>query len=120
MVEQGATEDSMTKPRFIWAFDFGQVMQTLATVIPIASLVWYMAASNAEMRRDIATLQAREASYAPKVDALAKSNDVQDERIGNIADAVRGIQRVNAEMLSQIGGVREDLAGIKARIAVPR
>lgn len=114
MVDLGS-DDTGARPRFIWAFDFGQVMQTLGTIIPIASMVWYMAASNAEMRRDLLALQTSAAIYAPRVDALTKSQDVQDERIGNITDSVRAGQRTSSEILTQIGGLREDMAGLKAR-----
>lgn len=110
---------TVTKPRFVWSFDFGQVLQTATFLIAVGGLVWYQASTTAEMRRDITSLQALAAVSGPRIEAHAAADNVQNERIANLSDAVRDIRKVNAEMLTQMGGVREDLAGIKARLGVP-
>lgn len=110
---------TVPKPRFVWSFDFGQVLQTGTFLVVVGGLVWYQASTTAEMRRDITQLQAATAVSSPKIEAHAAADNVQNERIANLSDAVRDIRKVNAEMLTQMGGVREDLAGIKARLGVP-
>ena len=34
---------TVTKPRFVWSFDFGQVLQTATFLIAVGGLVWYQA-----------------------------------------------------------------------------
>lgn len=113
-------ETSMHKPRFVWSFDFGQILQVFSIMIPLGGGLWYQAATQAaaqaEMRRDILSLQASAAAYFPRVETQAQSDNVQNERIGNLSDAVRDIRKTNSEILTQMGGVREDLAGIKGRL----
>lgn len=41
---------------------------------------------------------------------------MQDERIQNLSSAVQDIRKTNSDLLSQLGKVREDVAGIKATI----
>lgn len=109
-------ESSMHKPRFVWSFDFGQILQVVSLMIPLGGILWYQSTIQAEMRRDILTLQASAAAYFPRVETQAQSDNVQNERIGNLSDAVRDIRKTNSEILTQMGGVREDLAGIKGRL----
>ena len=111
-----SSDDAGLRPRFVWAFDLGQENAGHGAIIPIASMVRYMAAANAEMRRDLSALQASAAIFGPRMDALTKSQDVQDERIGNIADAVRASQRAQSETLMQIGGSREVVDAIRPRL----
>ena len=106
----------LQKPRFDWTFNFGHLLQTAGTLVGIGALIWQLAQNQAEMRRDIVSLQAQATKYVPMVEAFAQSQSVQDERIGSLSSAVQDIRKTNGELLSQFGAVREDLAGIKARI----
>jgi hypothetical protein len=48
--------------------------------------------------------------------ANARGSIIQDERIGNLSSAKQDIRKTNLEMLVQLGAVREDIAGIKAKM----
>jgi hypothetical protein len=50
------------------------------------------------------------------VQELARGSIIQDERIGNLSSAMQDIRKTNLEMLVQLGAVREDIAGIKAKM----
>jgi len=119
-VDTMSEEASMHKPRFVWSFDFGQILNIVSLILTVSGALWYQAsthaAAQAEMRRDILNLQANAAMYFPRVEIQAQSDNVQNERIGNLSDAVRDIRKTNSEILTQMGGVREDLAGIKGRL----
>lgn len=73
-----------------------------------------------------ASIAQRNALYEPKIEALQTQylaldggNRVQDNRIENLAIANREINRNMTEILSRLATIREDIAGIKASIAVP-
>jgi hypothetical protein len=54
--------------------------------------------------------------YEALVQELARGHIIQDERIGNLSSAMQDIRKTNSEMLVQLGAVREDIAGIKAKM----
>lgn len=54
--------------------------------------------------------------YAPLISAVVNSNNVQDERISNLAVALMEIRKTNSEISSKLANISEDLAGIKAQL----
>lgn len=109
----------VAKPRFDTTINYGHILQTVTLVITLIGGIGYISALAAEFRKDLAVIEARAARYIPVVDSLAASQSVQDERIGNLSDAVKDIRRTNSEVLTQLGGIREDMASVKARMGLP-
>jgi len=57
--------------------------------------------------------------YAPLISAVVNSNNVQDERISNLAVALMEMRKTNSEISSKLASISEDLAGIKAQLRMP-
>lgn len=56
--------------------------------------------------------------YAPLISAVVNSNNIQDERISNLAVALMEMRKTNSEISAKLASISEDLAGIKARLNV--
>lgn len=100
-----------------------------AGLIIIATAIWTTRGSDLEKigTRMAAAERTREA-YVPRVDALVAANQLQDERISAMSEAIRQIRQVDdvrdaaqakavSDILTKLGDIREDLATIKATIA---
>lgn len=110
--------DPMKHVRFEWTVNAGQVLQMGALMLSIGSGVWWVSAKYTALDNDVRASKERALIYAPRVDALVQSQTIQDERIGNLATGLQEVRKANAEVLLQLGGVREDLAGIKSQLGV--
>ena len=115
-----ATATTIGGARFDWTISLGQTLQALTMLGSVTAAAWHFSTSQADARRDIDNLIARVAIYGPKVEALQQSNNVQDERIQNLSTGVAEIRRGNAETNSILGTIREDLAGVRAKLGVER
>lgn len=56
--------------------------------------------------------------YAPLISAMVNSNNVQDERISNLATAIIEMRKANSEISAKLASISEDLAGIKAQLRI--
>lgn len=108
------------RPKFDWSFNFGQVIQVLTLFITLGGGAIYQVTVQTEMRKDIEAAKARALIYAPRVDTILASDTVQNERIGNLVEAVREIRKSNNEVLIALGNLREDMATVKQRVLAPR
>ena len=126
-------------PRFDWSFNFGHVLTSVSCIASVLAFVWWTSAKVVTMELRIghvetaaknaaAAAELRAQTYIPIITGLVKSNDVQDERIGNMADAIRGIRADIAESNRQLRGevqkvgdnvstLREGVAELKAQRA---
>lgn len=118
----------VSAPRFDWSFNFGHVIQSLTTAAAVGGFIWWASDKLAGFEYRIAAGEVRAQTYIPIVNALVKSQDVQDERIGNIGDAIKGIRTDIAENNRQtraelgemnkiLGTVREGMAELRAKSA---
>lgn len=110
----------MQRPRFDPTFNYGHLMQAGMLAFALVSAYAAFVSFRYEVRRDLRDLQAWSSVYRPAVDGLLRSQVVQDERIGNLADSIREIRKVNSDTLAGIAGMREELAGIKVRLPPPQ
>lgn len=115
-------------PVFEWKFNFGHVATALAL---FGTGSWFMSNQTAridDLARRMRVVEDRGIVYVPRIEALIQANTLQDERIGNMSDAIRQMRssasdqiavqsKVNADILAKLGDIREDLATIKATIA---
>ena len=109
----------VARPRIDTTINYGHILQTATLLVTLVGGIVYISAVATEFRKDLAVIEARAGKYIPLVDSLAASQSVQDERIGNLSDAVKDIRRTNSKVLTQLGGIREHLASIKARVNAP-
>lgn len=58
--------------------------------------------------------------YVPLINAISNANNVQDERINNLATALIEMRKTNADISAKLASISEDLAGIKARLNSPQ
>jgi hypothetical protein len=106
--------------KFDRTMNFGQVIQILAIVSSAAGMLWWFSASQADLRRDLDEVMRRGVIYAPRVDALAESNKIQDERIGNLTSSFADTRRQMGEIQSTLGAIREDMATVRAKLSIDR
>lgn len=110
----------MQKPRFDPTINYGHILQTVLLVITLGGGIYKYATFESEVRTALAAAAERAKVYQPLVSELQRSQVVQDERIGNLAESVREIRKTNTDLLQSIGGIREDMAAIKAKLQVAR
>lgn len=99
---------------------------TVATLCAtIGGGIWAMGVQAAESRaalaqiqRDfdfrVAAIEKLSIQYVPIIQGLEKSDGRQEDRIQSMSAAIGDIRKTNSELLSSMGKVREDVAGLKA------
>lgn len=107
------------RPRFDPTFNYGHLLQAGMLAAALVSGYAAIVSFQDEVRRDLRNVEGWSAVYRPAVDGLLRSQVLQDERIGNLADSIREIRKVNSDTLAAIAGIREELAGIKVRLPPP-
>lgn len=103
------------KPRFEPVFNIGHIL----TIITIGStfLTAMVTMSSWKTNIDLAIERGenRAAKYIPVVEALIKSDDIQSERLGNVATALGEQRALNTQLLTSLGDIKTDLGILKAR-----
>lgn len=108
---------SGSRPRFVWAFDFGQVLQLGAFVLPLVGTLWWFAAQQTALGADVLNLKTQATATITQIATITQSDIRQDERIRTLTETGADIRRTNSELLALLNAMREDLATIKARQA---
>lgn len=116
----------VSAPKFDWSVNL-PTMVAVATAVIGAITAWNGISNRlgnaetgiAEARSGLARLEGlskeRQAFFQPKIEALERSNVLQDDRLQNVAVSQQEQRRVNNELLSQVGNIRETLATLLAR-----
>lgn len=107
----------VTAPRFDWSFNFGHVLSSVTVMMAVGGAVWWQSYQMASFEHRIAASEARALLYIPRIDALMKSNDVQENRIENLADSVKGIR---ADIAENNRAMRLDLSDTNKNVATLR
>lgn len=97
---------TIPRPIFDRTLNYGNVIQIFLLLVMIVGGGVYMVRWQGDVENKLADAEAARVRYIPIVDALVKSDAIQDERMGNLADAVIEIRRSQVsitEKLSQIG-----------------
>ena len=126
MTEEEAEAMQVSAPRFDWSFNFGHVLTSLTTAAAVGGFIWWSSDKIAGFEYRITAGELRAQTYIPIVNGLMKSQDVQDERIGNISEALKGIRSDIAEnnrqarselveMNKSLGTMRENMAELRAQ-----
>jgi hypothetical protein len=114
--------------RFDWSFNFGYVLTSLTTAAAVGGFIWWASDRIAGFEYRITAAETRASLWIPVIQAGQKANDVQDERIGNMSDALKGIRSDIADnnrqmrgelgdMNKSLGTMRESMAELKAKSA---
>lgn len=116
----------VSAPRFDWSFNFGHVLTSLTTAAAVGGFIWWASDRIAGFEYRITAAETRASLWIPVIQAGQKANDVQDERIGNLSDALKDIrsdiadnnQQTRAElgeMNKTLGTMRESMAELRAK-----
>lgn len=73
-----------------------------------------------ELARIRAESDARVAQYVPAINAFSKSQDLQDERISNIVDAVKEMRSNFAASSALLSEIRQDIAVMRVQTRMPQ
>ncbi len=125
-MEQEDGPIQVSAPRFDWSFNFGHVLTSLMTAAAVGGFIWWASDRIASFEFRIQAAEVRARTYVPLVNNLVKSQDLQDERIGNVVDAVKGVhsdiaennRQMRAEMSEMnktLGAMRESMAELRAK-----
>jgi methyl-accepting chemotaxis protein len=113
----------MQSPRFDPTISLGNVLVALSFLFPLAGSLAYQIKTNTDHDNRIGTLETRMNEvddrgkvWQPVVQAAVKANDVQDERIGNMADSMRELRNVSQKQTEKLGDIQATLATLTATI----
>lgn len=120
-------EMTLTTPRFDWSFNFGHVLTCLTMAFAVGGGLWAMSSSIAGIENRLLQSEARAQVWIPRMEGMMKSDTIQDNRIENLADAVKGIRtdiaesaRANrldmADINKSVSGLRESMATSTAKL----
>ena len=128
---------SMTppRPRFDTTINYGHLLTALTIVLALGGGLIAQAREQArenaeiglritmleksttiEIERIRSTAMARVQQYMPLVDALVKSQDLQDERIANIVDGFKELRATTSSVATAVGEVKKDIAVMRAQM----
>lgn len=115
----------VTAPRFDWSFNFGHVLTVTGMMLSIGGAVWYVSGIVTTFEHRVSAIEKLSVQYVPIIQGLQRSDDRQENRLENMADAMRQQREHNAQefralradfvdLNKNLAGVRESQAEIKA------
>lgn len=120
-MEQEDNAMHVSAPRFDWSFNFGHVIQSFTTAAAVGGFIWWASDKIASFEYRITAAEGRAQIYVPIVTGLAKSQDIQDERIGNLSDAMKAIRtdiaENNRQMRGELGDMNKNIATMRENMA---
>lgn len=121
-------------PRFDTTINYGHLLTVATIIITLGGGVLYNVREQALLSHRVATLEStvkveiaklqadalsRVAQYAPTITALNKSQDLQDERISNIVDAVKETRSSFTAIAATLAEVKQDVAIMRVQSQLP-
>jgi len=105
----------------------GTIIQALVLIGSLGTFAWMQAGLQAQYRSDLNVLKSSSDVYVPIINQMVKSDDIQNERIGNLTNAVTEIRKSSQETSLEVrksqnetnallGDIREDMATLKAQL----
>lgn len=110
-------EGNMHAPKFNWEFNFGHVLTSVTIAMSIGSGVWYMSTHIERQAGQIKALEQAKAQYMPQIDSMQLRLGSNDVQIANLKEMLSEQRRTSSEILTTLGVIRENIAGMNARIA---
>lgn len=109
----------ISAPRFDWSFNFGHVLQLFGMAAAVGGGLWWTSAKFENLDGRISAAENRAILWTPRVEAIMKSDELQNERMQNIATAIRDNREDNKKVVEKLSLLGEDMAAIKARLSIP-
>lgn len=124
----------LPSPRFDTTINYGHILTVVTLAITLGGGLLMSAREQALLTARLTTLEkttqvevekikaeaaSRMAQYAPMLSAFAKSQDLQDERIANVVDAVKEIRSNFNTSTSTLNEIRQDVAVMRVQMGVP-
>lgn len=92
----------------------GNLLSIGSTICAVVVFIWYSSARITTMEysiaSEVATSAAMRSKYIPVVEGIIKSDDVQNERLQNVADAIKDLRTSNLELVKVMGDLRVAIA----------
>lgn len=107
-------EMTLSTPRFDWSFNFGHVLTCISMMVAMGGGLWAMSSSIAGIENRLLQSEARAQVWIPRMEGMMKSDTIQDNRIENLADAVKGIR---ADIAESARANRLDMADINKSVS---
>lgn len=105
----------MIKPKFEPVINLGHILTALSMAGVLIGLLIKIGAWQTQTENQLAEAKERATKYIPIVEATMKLNDIQDERIANIIDALKENRVANAQILASLNEIKLDVAVLKQR-----
>lgn len=113
---------ALPKVRFNWEVNISLLMGGFVFAISFFVMIGrFEEKTNASFEADRMRLTLIERSRAEELgrfNPLISNNNVQDERISNLATALIEMRKANSEISAKLASISEDLAGIKAQLRI--
>lgn len=124
----------LPSPRFDTTINYGHILTVVTLAITLGGGLIMNAREQAVLNARLSTLErtaqveiekikseaaSRIAQYAPILAALNKSQDLQDERIANVVDAVKEIRTGFGASAATLNEIRQDIAVMRVQMGVP-
>lgn len=117
---------ALPKVRFNWEVNISLLMGGFVFAISFFVMIGrFEEKTNASFEADRMRLTLIERSRAeelgrfnPLINKIISNNNVQDERIANLATALIEMRKTNSEISAKLASISEDLAGIKAQLHI--
>lgn len=107
-------------PRFEPVVNWGHILTCLTIVSGLVVAYGNFTSKMAIVDQSLDNLNVKIAPLPGEIAANRKANDVQEERIQNLALSVVELRRANAELMTILGNIREDMAQVRAKLSIER
>ena len=123
----GSGNGNGQKARVDWTLNLPTMMTGLGFAVTVFVYIGGLDRRIAGVEQSVVIANERATRYVPRIEAAELKNELQDsqnkvqeERIQNLAVAVQELRKVNNEVMTVLGNIREDVAVIKERLQIAR
>ena len=106
--------------RFDWSLNLGHVLTIVSVLGGFAIGIGTYVSKVASIEHALAANHERATRYAPLIDEAIRVNGLQDERLLTLTAMTHDMKRVQTDMAAVLGTLREDMAQVRAKMALDR
>lgn len=114
-----------SKPKVDWTLNVPAMLTAIGFAVGIFTYVNNQDRRISAVEQSVLVANERAAKYVPVIESAVMKNELQDaqnrvqeERIQNLSVAVQDLRKVNTEVMSLLGNIREDLAVIRVKLSI--
>jgi hypothetical protein len=100
--------------RFDPTVNFGQAITAAAFALSLMGMVWWESDFQATTKERLVSGEVARQKYVPVIEGIAKSQDVTNSRLENVAAALREVRDANRDVTEATSKIRERLSAIEA------